>query len=304
MDNKLNLKNDVVFKAFFSKKGNEKYLKEFLESLLKIHIEKIEVRSEVSLLKLDEKEKGGRLDIEATLNDGLIVNIEMQVNNLHNMEERTTFYASKILSREVTTKEEYKNIKPIIMVNILDYEIFGFNEYVSETAIVLEKHRDYEALKKLKWYFIELPKFRMSNPDMEDKLNQWLALIDNEDRGMIKMAEEKNKTIKEAKKEVEYLTGEEEIKRLAELREKWAMDRRSEISDAREEGIEEGRKEGRKEGIEEGRKEGRKEGKEEGKKEEKLAIAKNMLNKGKSEEDILDFTGISKEELEKLKEAI
>ena len=77
-------------------------------------------------------------------------------------------------------------------VNILDYEIFGFNEYVSETAIVLEKHRDYEALKKLKWYFIELPKFRMSNPDMEDKLNQWLALIDNEDMGMIKMAEEKN----------------------------------------------------------------------------------------------------------------
>ena len=88
------------------------------------------------------------------------------------------------------------------------------------------------------------------------------------------MAEEKNKTIKEVKKEVEYLTGEEEIKRLAELREKWAMDRRSEISDAREEG----------------------------KKEEKLAIAKNMLNKGISEEDILDFTGISKEELEKLKQ--
>ena len=96
----------------------------------------------------------------------------------------------------------------------------------------------------------------------------------NGNRGMIKVAEEKNKTIKEVKKEVEYLTGEEEIKRLAELREKWAMDRRSEISDAREEG----------------------------KKEEKLAIAKNMLNKGISEEDILDFTGISKEELEKLKQ--
>ena len=32
MSNKLNLKNDIVFKAFFSKKGNEKYLKEFLEA--------------------------------------------------------------------------------------------------------------------------------------------------------------------------------------------------------------------------------------------------------------------------------
>ena len=127
------------------------------------------------------------------------------------------------------------------MVNILDYEIFGFNEYVSETAIVLEKHRDYEALKKLKWYFIELPKFRMSNPDMEDKLNQWLALIDNEDRGMIKMAEEKNKTIKEAKREVEYLTGDEEIKRLAELREKWEMDRISEVNEAKRQAIKEGK---------------------------------------------------------------
>ena len=262
MSNKLNLKNDIVFKAFFSKKGNEKYLKEFLESLLKIHIEEIEVRSEVSLLKLDEKEKGGRLDIEAKLNTG-IINIEMQVNNLKNIEKRTAYYASKIMAREVGIREKYENIKPVIMVNILDYELFGFKEYVSKTEIVLKEHKDYEVIKDLQWYF-------------KDKLNQWLALIDNEDRGMIKMAEEKNKTIKEAKKEVEYLTGEEEIKRLAELREKWAMDRRSEISDAREEG----------------------------KKEEKLAIAKNMLNKGKSEEDILDFTGISKEELEKLKEAI
>ena len=279
MSNKLNLKNDIVFKAFFSKKGNEKYLKEFLESLLKIHIEEIEVRSEVSLLKLDEKEKGGRLDIEAKLNTG-IINIEMQVNNLKNIEKRTAYYASKIMAREVGIREKYENIKPVIMVNILDYELFGFKEYVSKTEIVLKEHKDYEVIKDLQWYFIELPKFRMSNPDMEDKLNQWLALIDNEDRGMIKMAEEKNKTIKEAKREVEYLTGDEEIKRLAELREKWAMDRRSEISDAREEGI------------------------EEGKKEEKLAIAKSMLNKGKSEEDILDFTGISKEELEKLKETI
>ena len=91
MSNKLNLKNDIVFKAFFSKKGNEKYLKEFLEALLKIHIEEIEVRSEVSLLKLDEKEKGGRLDIEAKLNTG-IINIEMQVNNLKNIEKRTAYY--------------------------------------------------------------------------------------------------------------------------------------------------------------------------------------------------------------------
>ena len=39
----LNLKNDVIFKAFFTKKGNEKYLKSFLEALLKERIDEIEI---------------------------------------------------------------------------------------------------------------------------------------------------------------------------------------------------------------------------------------------------------------------
>lgn len=39
----LNLKNDIVFKAFFARKGNEKFLKSFLESLLHEKIDEIEV---------------------------------------------------------------------------------------------------------------------------------------------------------------------------------------------------------------------------------------------------------------------
>ena len=39
----LNLKDDIVFKAFFAKKGNEKYLKSFLQALLNIKIDKIEI---------------------------------------------------------------------------------------------------------------------------------------------------------------------------------------------------------------------------------------------------------------------
>ena len=158
------------------------------------------------------------------------------------------------------------------MVNILDYELFGFKEYISKTEIVLKEHKDYEAIKGMQWYFIELPKFRASNPDMGDKVNQWLALIDSEDRGLLKMAEEKNKTIKEAKKEVEYLTGDEEVKRLAELREKWEMDRNSEIGQARKEGI----------------------------LERNIEIAKNMLKRKFKIEDIISITGLPKEEIEKL----
>lgn len=37
---KLNLKNDIIFKTFFSTKGNEKFLIDFLNALLKIEIKK------------------------------------------------------------------------------------------------------------------------------------------------------------------------------------------------------------------------------------------------------------------------
>ena len=46
-----NLKNDIIFKAFFGRKGNEEFLIDFLEALLHIKIDKIIIREEVDLEK-------------------------------------------------------------------------------------------------------------------------------------------------------------------------------------------------------------------------------------------------------------
>lgn len=53
----LNLKNDIIFKAFFTKKGNEKYLKSFLESLLNEKIDNIEVMRRSKLITNDKRRK-------------------------------------------------------------------------------------------------------------------------------------------------------------------------------------------------------------------------------------------------------
>ena len=161
----------------------------------------------------------------------------MQVKNNNDIENRSLYYGAKTIARETKIGTEYKDIKQVILINILDYEMLGFDEYISETVTVLDKHREYEAIKGIKWYFIELPKFRKINPDMNEKLNQWLAFIDDYDRGLIKMAEEKNKTIEKARIEMNYLTGDEEVKRLAELREKWEMDYNSGIGHAKREAV-------------------------------------------------------------------
>lgn len=78
---KYNLKNDIIFKSFFSRKGNEIFLIDFLEALLNIKIESIKIKEEVNIEQLSVDEKGGRLDLQAKLNDGIIVNIELQMKN-------------------------------------------------------------------------------------------------------------------------------------------------------------------------------------------------------------------------------
>ena len=281
---KYNLKNDIIFKTFFSRKGNEIFLIDFLEALLKIKIEEIQVKEEVNLETLAVEEKGGRLDLQAKLNDGIIVNIELQIKNHQNIEERTTYYSSKVISRETERGTEYKDITKVIMINILDYELLGFDEYISDTVIVLDKHREYEVLKGIKWYFIELPKFRKQNPNMNEKLNQWLVFLDDYNKEAVKLAEEKNDTLKKARIEMNYLTGDAEVRRLAELREKWEMDRISEIGYAKREGIKEGEKRGEKRGEKKG----------------KIEIAKKMIEKGMNIETIIEITGLTKKEIESI----
>ena len=286
---KLNLKNDIIFKAFFGKKGNEEFLIDFLEALLKIKITKIEIQEDVNLEQLSVEEKGGRLDIQAILNDGVIANIEMQVRNNHNMEVRTTFYASKIMSRETSRGEDYQSIKKIILINILGYNMFKkYDEYIHKTAIVLDEHREEIVIDNIEWWFIELPKFRKMHKNIDNKIDQWLLFIDDEEKELVKMAEEKNQTLQKAREKMNYLTGDAAVRRLAELREKWELDYNSDINYAKDEG----RKEGRAEGL--------KEGEKKGKKEKSAEIAKKLLKLQMPIEQISEITNLTEEEIKKI----
>jgi predicted transposase/invertase (TIGR01784 family) len=278
---KYNLKNDIIFKAFFARSGNEIFLIDFLEALLKIKIEKIKIKEEVNLEQLSVEEKGGRLDLQATLNDGIIVNIELQMNNNFNIEERTTLYSSKVNSRDAKKGTDYSEINKVIMINILGYNLLDVEEYISETVIVLDKHRDYEVLKGIKWYFIELPKFRKKNTDMNDKIDQWICFIDDSNKEAVKMAEKNNVVLKKARKELNYLTGDAAVRRMAELREKWEMDEIAVKKNA--------------ERI------GRKEGNVEGRMAEKKETARKLLLKNMKIEEIIEITGLTEEEIKEIK---
>ena len=302
MSNKLTMKDDIVFKAFFSR--NEKYLKSFLSAILGENIQIKRVMHDARLEQLSKEMKYGILDLEVELEDGEIVNVEMQLKDNRNIEKRTTFYASKKIVEQLEPKENYEELNKVIVIAILDYTLTNLPEYVTETVRVTRNHKEYELNNLVKYYYIELEKFRKERPNMKEKVNQWLAFIDMERGDILEMAKKENQEIKEAVKDYEVLIGDAEVKRLAELRLMSKLEENSALATARAKGTEEGLKQGKKEGLKQGKEEGLKQGKEEGLKQgtvaERRKIAKNLLRMEVEIEKIMDATGLTKKEIEEL----
>lgn len=90
--------------------------------------------------------------------------------------------------------------------------------------------------------------------------------------------------IKKAHEVLDYLSEDEEVIRLAELRKKKIMDEISRLEGAKEEG----------------KKEGKKEGKEEGHYEEKVAVIRNAILLDLPIDKIVTLTGMSEEVIKKI----
>lgn len=302
--NKLTLKNDIVFKAFFARKGNEKYLKSFLEAVLKTKINVISITGESSLEQVKVTQKRGRIDIKAVINDEKIVDIEVQLQDNKDTKKRMSYYGARLESEQLEQSDDYTKIKPIIMVIILNYNLFNLPEYHTESIMVSKKHRDYELTDEIKYHYIELPKFRKQRPDLSDELASWVALIDNDKGENIKMAEKKHQIIKDAKKDLDIVLSDSILKEIAEYEESAMHEEASRMRCAREEGLEKGMKEGLKKGIKEGRIEGVNEGIAQGISNEKVETAKRLLKNNYDVSLIELATGLSISEIKKIKEEL
>ena len=250
----LKMKHDIMFKAFYSKIGHEEFLKELLSAILGRDLKIKRVIHDARLEQLAKENKYGILDLDVELESKEIINVEMQLRNYNNIEERTTFYASKKISEQLSPNQNYKDIKKVIVISILDYSFIELPEYITNTVRVVDNHREYELNNQVKYIYIELDKFRkQKNINMKESLNQWLAFLDMERGDLLEMAMKENEKVKEAVERYNELTGDAEVKRLAEIRLMAQLEENAALASARDKGTKEGLEQGKKEGLEQGK---------------------------------------------------
>lgn len=291
-------KIDVVFHALF-KKGNEKITKAMIQAATKEKIESINLDSDRHILGRYTEEKLGILDLKATLDNGTICDIEIQLANNKDTAERFLFYWSRIYSSQLVKGDDYCKLNKVIGLIIIDYEFEKTKEIESLSTKWKIKEvstgKQIELTDVLELYIIEIPKARrMLEKEPKNELAQWVLFLNDPNESEVSKIMEDNKEIKEAMNELEKISEDEELRRVAELREKAIRDEKNGLRHAREDGL--------KEGIDIGTKRGFKQGIEQGTKQGKLLVAKNMKAEGIDIDTIMKITGLFKNDIEKLSE--
>ena len=290
-DTEISPKRDFFFKKIFGSEGNEDILIDLLEAILDIKISSLKLGQETIMPPEKYKERGGILDVRATLDDGTKINLEMQMNKFGDIGKRALFYLSKLYVKSIEEGTGYDDFPKTIVIFITNYTYYHNIEKYHTKWVLTEVDNVNEKIENVEIHIIELEKFNKKEYKEDDKLAQWLSYIDYDRKERVEMAIRKNPKIEKADKYIETLTKEQE-EYLEELNEKGRLDAISIRYAAKKEGREEGRAEGRAEGMAEGRVQGEAKANKE--------TAKRMLELGADIDFISKATGLSKGEIEKL----
>ena len=276
----LDPKVDFVFKNIFGSSKNPNILISFLNATLKP--EKRIVSVEIKKSDLEKQyieDKYSRLDVKATTSNNEIINIEIQLKNENNMVKRSLYYLSKMYEEQLNEKEDYSKLERTVYINILNFKYLKSSKF--HTGYRLKEMETNEELTDIiELHFIEIPKLE-SGSDEKDMLVAWTEFLKDPESDKVRGLEMNIEEIRQAKDELIRMSNDSTQRELYDMRANALRDKISELNAAERKGIDRGR--------------------EEGERSKAIEIAKNMILKGLEVKMISTLTGLTVEEVERLR---
>ena len=220
-------KTDVVFQALFGTKGNERILEGLLTEILENKVENISLDANQVLVREIPEDKLGILDLRANVGEKISVNIELQLINPYNIAERILYYWAKIYGSQIKAGENYNLLKKTISILIIDFELpelEAFKDAHTEWKLLEKRNTKVIIFKNIEIHIIEIPKWIKNRKETREGLGNWIEFLINPESEMVKMGAKKNIKLKEACEKLEYISEDEKMRRLSELRQKFILD--------------------------------------------------------------------------------
>ena len=188
MSRYINFYTDFAFKKIFGTEANKDLLISFLNALLDLK-EDGEIKDLTYLnsenLGEDIRERRAIYDVYCQTKGGDRFIVEMQKAKQAHFQDRSIYYSSFAI-REQGQKGKKDNmpwdycLSPVYVVGILNFEMDETNRsdrVISKVKLKDEDNKDFS--DKLNFIFVEMPKFRKTEAELETFMDKWLYVIKN-----------------------------------------------------------------------------------------------------------------------------
>ena len=174
----LNRLNDVFFKALLGSEERKTLTLNFINAILNR-----EGNNAFTSITFSDKEivppridgKLSFLDVLVKMDDGTRVHVEVQVLMDEYMVNRSLYYWGRIYSRELEKGDLYGDLRPVITINLLDFNQFPqYQTYINTYHITNDDTHDI-LTNHLEMHFIELKKIHISDIKKLKRSERWIA---------------------------------------------------------------------------------------------------------------------------------
>ena len=288
--------NDYFVRYFFTDKGGEKVLLDFINAVMisanMKTFKSVEILNPFNLKK-NYSDKETIVDVKCITKNGTVVIIEVQLSGNSRFPERILYYWSTNYSKLLNKGEGYEDLTPVISINLLNFNLNKKDSNVHSCYMIYDTKNKRLLTDHLQIHIIELKKFKFKDKSLTKDLNYWLGFFTtkNMEEYMSEIVKEKP-IMEEAHKRYNNFIRSRLMMSEYEKKEIYQYDKQIMLKDERREGIKEGIKKGKLEGIKEGKLEGIKEG--------QISMAKSMKKENIDIELIKKITGLTIDEIKKL----
>jgi len=296
----LDPKNDFAFKQIFGTEKNKDILIHFLNDVLGYQ-GKDQIISVTFLKTSQDPEiavyKQSIVDVLCVDQNGVQLIIEMQVSRHKGFEKRAQFYAAKAYSNQLLEPDDknkgmavYAKLKGIIFLAIADFKMFPEDKKWLSEHKILDNVSYVNQLKDFHFIFMELPKFNNKINQLSNLTEKWAYFFKHAQYSSIEEMDHligQDAIIKRAFQAIDQASWSEEELRSYDHLIKVRMDNLA----VEQQKLEDAEAKGKTEGLAEGE--------VKGEKNKATSIAKKMLLRGSLIEEVMEITGLSREEIEK-----
>ena len=215
MNNKpFNPLNDYFIRYFFTDKGGEKVLLDFINAVMisadMKTFKAVEILNPFNL-KRHYKDKETIVDVKCITKNGTVVIIEVQLSGNSRFPERILYYWAYNYSKLLKKGEQYDDLTPVISINLLNFNLSKKNDNFHSCYMIYDTKNKNLLTDHLQIHMIELKKFKFGvygnmpaeAPDnnLSKDLNYWLGFFTtkNMEAYMSEIVKEKHLKIKDEK---------------------------------------------------------------------------------------------------------